>query len=250
MATSPQECPRCGLWNPPESVRCDCGYNLAIPTPPGVVAGVDLARRRSEFGYAVLVAVVLKAIFQSIGASPGTLSVASLTSLQVLGLLLSMAMFFWIARTSFRCAAGLGWRGWQCWTTAISCGVLQWVAWVMYFVFRSQIAKRARLLVSVLVLLLSGCATASREGWVKDGAGPDDLARDRYACIQESRVPYGTSYGALSATSTSAGAAWGSRAGVAQGGTSGGVTFLGAARHAQSEANRIFDACMEARGWH
>src|SRR5438067_3936297 len=83
----------------------------------------------------------------------------------------------------------------------------------------------------------------------KEGAGPDDLARDRYACIQESRVPYGTSYGALSATSTSTGAGWGSRAGVAQGGSSGGLMFLGAARHAQSEANRVFDACMEARGW-
>src|SRR5216684_1549842 len=98
----------------------------------------------------------------------------------------------------------------------------------------------------IVMLLLTGCATASRESWSKEGAGPDDLARDRYACIQESRVPYGTSYGALSATSTSAGAGWGSRAGEALGGSGGGFMFLGAARHAQSEANRLFDACMEA----
>ena len=110
--------------------------------------------------------------------------------------------------------------------------------------------RGVNVLLVVSVLLLTGCVTASREGWVKEGAGPDDLARDRYACIQESRVPYGTSYGALSTTSTSAGTGWGSRASVAQGGSSGGFIFLGAARHAQSEANRIFDACMEARGWH
>lgn len=98
-------------------------------------------------------------------------------------------------------------------------------------------------------MLLTGCATASREGWTKPDATPDDLARDRYACIQESRIPYGTSYGAVSASSASAGAGWGSRAGVAQGGSSGGFMLLGAARHAQSETNHLFDACMEARGW-
>jgi hypothetical protein len=81
--------------------------------------------------------------------------------------------------------------------------------------------------------ILTGCATASREGWTKAGAGPDDLASDRYACIQESRVPYPTSYGAS----------------VASGGTSGGFILLDAGRSAQSEANQLFDACMEARGW-
>jgi len=37
--------------------------------------------------------------------------------------------------------------------------------------------------------------------------------------------------------------------GVAYGGSSGGFRFWGGARAAESEANRLFDACMEARGW-
>ncbi len=115
-----------------------------------------------------------------------------------------------------------------------------------------ETGKRVRwatALAAMAAIAAGGCATASREGWTKPGATPEDLARDRYACIQESRVPYGTSYGALSAGSTSAGAGWGSQAGVAQGGNRGGFILLGAVRHAQSEANRLFDACMEARGW-
>lgn len=81
--------------------------------------------------------------------------------------------------------------------------------------------------------MLTGCATASRGNWSKDGAGPDDLARDRSGCIQKSRVPYPTWYGAS----------------VASGGTSGRFVLLDASRRAQSEANQLFDACMEARGW-
>lgn len=84
------------------------------------------------------------------------------------------------------------------------------------------------------LVLFSGCATASRESWTKEGAGPNVLARDRYACALESRVPYPTPYGAS----------------VASGGSCGGFVVTGTARRAQSEANRLFDACMEARGWH
>lgn len=105
-------------------------------------------------------------------------------------------------------------------------------------------------LVAVLVgVAFVGCATASRQVWTKAGASREDLARDRYTCIQESRVPYSMSHGAASATSTSAGAAWGSRASIAQGGGTGGFVLFGATRRAESEANRLFDACMEARGW-
>jgi hypothetical protein len=53
--------------------------------------------------------------------------------------------------------------------------------------------------------LLTGCAPASRGNWSKDGAGPDNLARDRYGCIQESRVPYPTSYGASVASGGTSG---------------------------------------------
>jgi hypothetical protein len=81
-----------------------------------------------------------------------------------------------------------------------------------------RVGRALALLIGLTVLTV--CATASRGDWSKDGVGPDDLARDRYACIQQSRVPYPTSYGAS----------------VASGGTSGGFVFLGAGRRAQSEA--------------
>jgi hypothetical protein len=110
-----------------------------------------------------------------------------------------------------------------------------------------------RLVLTVLCCLLAGatagCATASRQAWTKAGAAPEELARDRYACIRESRVPWGQSYGGAAATSGSAGASSGSGGSVAQGGSDGGFILRGVQRRAQSEANRLFDACMEARGW-
>ena len=77
--------------------------------------------------------------------------------------------------------------------------------------------------------------------WSKADASPDDLARDRYACMQQSRVPYGTSGGSVSG--------WVSRAGEAQGGTDGGFQMFGAQRDAQRQADQLFDACMQSRGW-
>ena len=32
---SPKECPKCGIVNPPEAVKCDCGYSFVIPDPLG-----------------------------------------------------------------------------------------------------------------------------------------------------------------------------------------------------------------------
>lgn len=104
-------------------------------------------------------------------------------------------------------------------------------------------------LIGAILVSAGACATASHQGWTKIGFSPDDLARDRYACMQESRVPYGTSFGSAGFSASGGGAGWGSRASVAQGGSDGGFIFLGAVRRAQSEANRLFDACMEARGW-
>jgi len=109
--------------------------------------------------------------------------------------------------------------------------------------------KTLHVLILAGAILGAGCATASRQTWTKEGAGPGELGRDRYACIQESRVPWGQSYGAAGATPSSASASWGSGASVAQGGNDGGFIFLGVHRRAQSEANRLFDACMKARGW-
>ena len=53
----------------------------------------------------------------------------------------------------------------------------------------------------------TGCATASHQTWTKAGSGSQDLARDRYACMQESRVPWGGSFGAMNANPGGAGAA-------------------------------------------
>lgn len=114
---------------------------------------------------------------------------------------------------------------------------------------RFMAIARQLVVVGTVLATVAGCATASRQSWMKPGASADDLARDRYACIQESRVPYDTSFGSAGFSSSGGGAGWGSRASVAQGGSDGGFMPLGATRRAQTEANRIFDACMEARGW-
>ncbi len=106
-----------------------------------------------------------------------------------------------------------------------------------------------RIVVIGLAVTAVSCATASRQEWVKGGAGPDDLARDRYACMQESRVAYSGSYGGASVSPSGGSAGWGSNASTVTGGTDGGFIFLGSVRRAQSQANRVFDACMEARGW-
>jgi hypothetical protein len=106
-----------------------------------------------------------------------------------------------------------------------------------------------RIAVAGLAVIAVSCATASRQEWIKGGAGPDDLARDRYACMQESRVSYSGSYGGASVSPSGGSAGWGSNASTVTGGTNGGFIFLGSARRAQSQANRVFDACMEARGW-
>ena len=102
----------------------------------------DLVKRRRAFGIAVGGALILKLVFYTIGRSADSFSDTAITVLQVLSLLGSIAVFFWLARTAFLCAAALGWATWKCWCIAIACGVLQWVAWVMYFVFRSQVAKK------------------------------------------------------------------------------------------------------------
>jgi hypothetical protein len=39
----PIECPNCGLWSPPGTVRCDCGYNFATATLPSDVRAGRLA---------------------------------------------------------------------------------------------------------------------------------------------------------------------------------------------------------------
>ena len=104
-------------------------------------------------------------------------------------------------------------------------------------------------LVLLCCLAATSCATAAKQTWAKPGATPEDLGRDRYACMQESRVPWGQGYGGFSYGSSGGGGGWGSGASMAQGGDDGGFIFLGVHRRAQSQANRLFDACMQSRGW-
>jgi hypothetical protein len=104
----------------------------------------DLAKRRTDFGNAVGGALILKIVFKAFDYSADSFSDAAIVSLQVIALVLSIGIFFWLARTAFLCAKALGWAAWKCWCVALACGVLQWVAWVMYFVFRSQVAKRIK----------------------------------------------------------------------------------------------------------
>ena len=55
----------------------------------------------------------------------------------------------------------------------------------------------------VLVALLAGCATASRQSWTKPDADAEQLARDRYTCMQESRTSFQTQGGASPTSSPS-----------------------------------------------
>jgi hypothetical protein len=94
---------------------------------------------------------------------------------------------------------------------------------------------RTCVVITGLVVGAFGCVTPSKQDWTKAGAGPDELARDRHACMEQSRVPYRGFDGEDM---------------VAIGGTTGSDISSGSERTAQTQANRIFDACMEARGWY
>jgi hypothetical protein len=104
--------------------------------------GDDLARRRTDFGWAVVGALLFKVAFRALREvyEPGT--DGEVLVLQLVAGFGSIAVFWWLARTALLCARALGWATWGCWCAAIACGVLQWVAWVLYFVFRRQVARR------------------------------------------------------------------------------------------------------------
>lgn len=91
-----------------------------------------------------------------------------------------------------------------------------------------ELSKLARLwspLVAVLaVLLLAGCFPAMAS-FSKPGVSEEQYARDRYVCMRESRVS------------------------DLVGGHEDTVMFHGQNRLAQREANRLFEACMIARGY-
>lgn len=80
-------------------------------------------------------------------------------------------------------------------------------------------------LTGLVVLLLCSCATGAPSVWTKAGADEAQLARDRYACTQEARVR------------------------DVPPSESDRVYFYGSNKMAAQEANRLFQLCMEARGW-
>ena len=80
-------------------------------------------------------------------------------------------------------------------------------------------------LLLVSVALLTGCATRAPVLWTKPNSSEMDLKRDQYACSQESRV------GSVAGTDETR------------------VFFHGENKLAQTEANRLYRMCMEARGW-
>jgi hypothetical protein len=75
------------------------------------------------------------------------------------------------------------------------------------------------------LLAVAGCAPGGPAAWHRAGASDMDLKQDRYACSQEARV------GDVTGTDEDR------------------VFFYGQNKLAQTEANRLFRMCMEARGW-
>src|SRR5262245_4348150 len=74
-------------------------------------------------------------------------------------------------------------------------------------------------IILVTLAVMSGCA---KKMWMKDGATQDEFARDRYQCIQESKVPYSQAY-------------------VNQ--------YFGASSQGVGFNKTLFQACMEAQGY-
>ena len=81
------------------------------------------------------------------------------------------------------------------------------------------------LLLAIAAVVLASCAAGAPSTWQKAGASDGDLKRDKYECSQESRV------GSVTGSDESR------------------VFFYGQNKLSQTEANRLYTMCMEARGW-
>jgi len=83
---------------------------------------------------------------------------------------------------------------------------------------------RSLLVAALAILLLAGCFPAVAS-FSKPGVSEEQYVRDRYACMRESRV------------------------GDPVGGHEDTAMLGGQKRLARREANRLFEACMTARGY-
>ena len=74
-------------------------------------------------------------------------------------------------------------------------------------------------------MFVTGCAVGVTMMYHKDGATDADLKKDRYECAKECQV------GDVAASDETR------------------IFYYGQNKLAQNEANRLFQMCMEARGW-
>lgn len=104
-----------------------------------------LTRRAKAYGVAAGTAVALKLLAAaSREVFRDWTDETSVAVFMVLSILGTVLLWLWLGITAFRCAKALGWHPWQCWLCGVGCGIVQWAAWIMYFVFRSQIQARIR----------------------------------------------------------------------------------------------------------
>lgn len=102
-----------------------------------------------------------------------------------------------------------------------------------------------RITLAGISLLLAGRSTAAQSTWIKQNSTEEELAKDRYDCLRESSVPWGSSvFGLGGNTAAGTSQAMGTIASPEPH-----FIPLGVARKAQNQANVLFDSCMRARGW-
>ena len=53
------DCPQCGLASPPESLRCDCGYDFRFRRPGGGQPGVPLTKSETILWIILIICVPL-----------------------------------------------------------------------------------------------------------------------------------------------------------------------------------------------
>jgi len=85
--------------------------------------------------------------------------------------------------------------------------------------------KKLIFLTMISSFVVYGCAAGVPMMYHKDGATDADLKKDRYECMKECQVG-----GVLPSGETR-------------------IFYYGQNKLAQTEANRLFRMCMEARGW-
>ena len=88
----------------------------------------------------------------------------------------------------------------------------------------------------IVLLILSGCASAPAPPWTKSGGTADGLAKDHYRCLQEAQYTRPTIPAPKRGEFGSAGA------GLAQG-------FSSARSGSKATDHRLYNACMNAAGW-